>query len=123
MCEIAFDFFREVLPEAKWGDTDLVIERQMKSGIMRLFAVSLEVAWFHVTGSRAHVISPILVKRHFGTSTGAYGTNKRAALDLMVHLCEKHETIHEAWIETCKNCDKIDDVADSIIQALYFIQR
>ena len=33
--------------------TVLVIERQMRAGIMRLFQIALEVAWYHTTGTRA----------------------------------------------------------------------
>ena len=120
MTETVVGFFRDSLGAVPLDDVELVIERQMKSGIMRIFAVSLEVAWFHHSGRRAIVISPQSVKRHFGTSTGKYASNKKAALDLMPSICVKHPLMRSKWVSLCANNDKIDDLADAIIQAFYF---
>lgn len=122
MCETVMGYFSDVVDRGEWGDTDLVIERQMKSGVMRLFAVAMEVDWMHRSGHRANVVSPQTVKRHFGTSTGNYKTNKVAAIDLMPKLCLKYPTIHKKWIALCAEHDKLDDVADAIIQAFYFVE-
>ena len=120
MCETAFDFFTESLTRDHWDQTDFIIERQMKSGIMRIFAVALEVAWFHKTGHRAIVLSPITVKRHFGTSTGNYAKNKKAAVNQMAHLCVQYPTLRKKWVNICAGSDKIDDLADALIQAFYY---
>ena len=123
MCETVFGFFEEHVPRSSWGETELVIERQMKTSIMRIFAVSLEVAWFHITGKRAHVISPILVKRYFGTSKGKYKANKHAAIQLMPTICQRYPSVRKTWLNVCTKNMKIDDLADSIIQSIYFIEN
>jgi len=122
MCETVMGYFSEFVDVSEWNKTDLVIERQMKSGIMRLFALAMEVDWLHRSGHRAIIVSPITVKRHFGTSTGNYTSNKAAAVKLMPRLCVKYPTIHTKWISICKAHDKIDDLADAIIQSFYFIE-
>ena len=122
MCDTVLDFFAEAIPRSKWDHTTLVIERQMKASVMRIFAVSLEVAWYHITGKRAVVISPIKVKRHFGTSTGRYKTNKNAAIALMPVICCKYPMMREHWLRTCVKNSKIDDIADSMIQSIYYIE-
>lgn len=122
MCDTVMNFFAETIDPSMWSETDLVIERQMKSGIMRLFAVSLEVAWYHRSGHRAHVVSPVSVKRHFGTSTGNYKKNKKAAINLMPKICSKYPGIHKTWVKLCSTHDKIDDLADALIQGCYFVE-
>jgi len=122
MCATVMGYFADVLDVSEWKDTDLVIERQMKSGVMRLFALAMEVDWLHRSGHRAIIVSPITVKRHFGTSTGKYATNKAAAVTLMATLCAKYPTIHRKWITICEREHKIDDLADAIIQGLYSIE-
>lgn len=124
MCQIAFAFFNEHLPKCRWSNTELLIERQMKSGIMRIFAVSIEIAWFHTVGHRAIVLSPILIKRHFGTSKGKYKANKNAAIDLMTTMCVKYgPSFRTEWVKLCRENDKIDDLADAIVQGLYYYER
>ena len=122
MCDTVFELFADVLPRSSWDRTTLLIERQMKASVMRIFAVSLEVAWYHTTGNRAVVISPIKVKRHFGTSTGKYKSNKSAAIKLMPQICLTYPNVRQAWLQTCMKHRKIDDIADSVIQSIYYVE-
>jgi len=103
--------------------TVLVIERQMRAGIMRLFQIALEVAWYHTTGTRALIVSPCKVKQFWGTSTGKYASNKNAAVKKMDEITEAgqpYERFAGKWSAVQMYYDKIDDVADAILQALWY---
>ena len=102
--------------------TVLVLERQMKQGIMRLFQIALEVAWFHRTGTRARVVSPVTVKTFWGTSMGNYSKNKRAAVEKMDDLTAAgapYAVFAGIWSSLRLYHDKMDDFADAALQALW----
>ena len=102
--------------------TVLVLERQMKQGIMRLFQVALEVAWFHRTGTRARVVSPVTVKTFWGTSMGNYVKNKRAAVEKMDDLTAAgapYAVFAGVWSSLRLYHDKMDDFADAALQAFW----
>ena len=102
--------------------TVLVLERQMKQGIMRLFQVALEVAWFHRTGTRARVVSPVTVKTFWGTSMGNYAKNKLAAVEKMDDLTAAgapYAVFAGVWSALRLYHDKMDDFADAALQALW----
>ena len=103
--------------------TVLVLERQMKQGVMRLFQIALEVAWFHRTGTRARVVSPVTVKTFWGTSMGNYVKNKRAAVAKMDDLTAAgapYAAFAGIWSSLRLYHDKMDDFADAALQAFYF---
>jgi len=100
----------------------LILERQMKQGIMRMFQVALEVAWFHRMGSRARVVSPITVKRFWGTSTGNYKKNKIAAVTKMDDITgagAPYEIFAGMWSALRLYHTKMDDFADAALQAFW----
>ena len=101
----------------------LVLERQMKQGVMRMFQIALEVAWWHRTGTRARVVSPVTVKTFWGTSTGSYAKNKRAAVAKMDEITAAgapYEFCAGRWSALRMYHDKVDDFADAMLQALWF---
>ena len=100
----------------------LILERQMKQGIMRIFQVALEVAWFHRMGSRARVVSPITVKRFWGTSTGNYKKNKLAAVAKMDEITgagAPYEAFAGMWSALRLYHTKMDDFADAALQVFW----
>ena len=102
--------------------TVLILERQMRAGVMQMFQVALEVAWYHTTGSRALVVSPIKVKKFWGTSTGAYKKNKCAAVAKMDELTESgaaYGRFGGAWSGLRLYHSKVDDFADALLQAFW----
>ena len=102
--------------------TVLLLERQMRAGVMMMFQVALEVAWYHTTGSRALVVSPIKVKKFWGTSTGAYKKNKNAAVAKMDEVTEAggaYARFGGAWSGLRLYHSKVDDFADALLQAFW----
>ena len=118
MTETVLDWWEEhIIP-----GTVLILERQMKQGIMRIFQVALEVAWFHRTGSRARVVSPITVKRFWGTSTGNYKKNKLAAvakMDEITGVGAPYEAFAGMWSALRLYHTKMDDFADAALQVFW----
>ena len=93
----------------------VLIERQIQAG-MKQIASALRAFLWH---KKVFLIAPIVVKRHFNTSTSNYAKNKNAA-------CAKFE---ELASETAKTRFKAlkkkqrTDVADAFLQCLYYVQK
>ena len=67
-------------------DTDIVlIERQIQAG-MKQIATALRAFLWH---KKVHLVAPVVVKRHFNTSTGNYAKNKNAACDKFLELASE----------------------------------
>ena len=69
---------------------------------------------------KSHLISPLSVRRHFKISTGNYAKNKKASIAIIptldIHVKNKQ------WFEAI-DTKKRDDVADSMLLALYYAQK
>jgi Holliday junction resolvasome RuvABC endonuclease subunit len=66
----------EALPEAQRADV-VCIERQMQARMKQVATALRAFLW-----PRAVLVAPIVVKRFFGTSCGAYASNKKAGVQL-----------------------------------------
>jgi hypothetical protein len=97
-------------------DTDVVlIERQIQAG-MKQIATALRAFLYH---KKVFLVAPVVVKRHFNTSTGNYAKNKNAA-------CAKFEQLASAAAK--KRFKKLKkkaqtDVADAFLQLLYYVEK
>jgi len=91
-------------------DVDIVlIERQMQSR-MKMIACSLRCFFWE----KSHMVAPLSVRKYFNISTGVYKNNKKASIELV----PKYLSI--AQIDKFKQSKKKDDMADSILQGLYW---
>lgn len=92
-------------------DADVVlIERQMQSR-MKMIACALRCFFW----DRSRMIAPLSVRKHFKISTGVYRENKKASKDYVLRfLNDKQKKKYSA-------SKKRDDMADAIIQAMYFV--
>jgi len=70
---------------------------------------------------RALSVHPSTVKAHFGTRKGEYAANKHAAVAWCRNNLEGDNLERFKDLAHCK--DKLDDVADAIMQALYGIAK
>ena len=94
-------------------DADVIlIERQMQAR-MKMIACALRCFFWE----KSRMIAPLSVRKHFKISTGVYHENKKASKDYVLRfLDEKQKKKYSA-------SKKRDDMADAIIQAMYFIKR
>lgn len=90
----------------------VLIEVQMKRKFITMQYILGSM--LHNMGKKYHFIAPIRVKKHFGTSTGKYATNKSAAIQCAMamypHLFKKR----------AKNSKKLDDIADAILMCRWY---
>jgi len=104
---------REMTSKEPFTSVDVIlVERQMRA-IMKTMATSIRAFHFEKTV----MITPQSVKRFFKSSGGCHSKNKKAAVELArTFLNEKNL----ALFETLK---KKDDIADCIIQTMYYLKR
>ncbi len=93
-------------------DADVIlIERQMQAR-MKMIACALRCFFW----DRSQMIAPLSVRKYFKISTGVYKENKKASKNFVVRFLDHSQT------EKYKSSKKQDDMADAIIQGMYYVQ-
>jgi hypothetical protein len=93
----------------------VLIERQIQAG-MKQVATALRAFLWH---KKVFLIAPIVVKRHFNTSTSNYAKNKNAACDKFLELASEEA---KKRFKPLKKKQKTD-VSDAFLQCLYYVQK
>ena len=91
----------------------IVVETQM-SATQRLVAQAFRLLFWEET----KMIRPHAWKKHHGTSTGKYRTNKQASVLKVLELCD-HGKLPVGTREKLLGLKKKDDAADAILMCLY----
>ena len=94
----------------KGADT-ILVENQMSSR-MKLLACAIRCFFWDKT----RMIAPQSVKRHFSSGTKKHSTNKKKAKEIVLQFLDGH---HDKFMRLKKK----DDVADAVLQLMYFINR
>ena len=92
-----------------FSSADKVLIESQIVGKMKTLEAVLHAFMF----TRATVVRPFAVHKHFGTTTGKYRTNKQLAVGLCLDLSSSPES---AFLATAK---KRDDLADAYLLARY----
>lgn len=87
----------------------ILIERQMQAR-MKVLATALRCFFW----DKAVLIAPQSVKRHFKSGTKKHSTNKKKAVDIVAPFIKD--------LDKFKALRKKDDVADAILQVLYYVR-
>ena len=94
------------------GAEVVLIERQMQAR-MKMIACALRCFFW----DKSRMISPLSVRKYFGISTGVYTQNKKASKEYVLRYLSPKQT------ETYNACKKRDDMADAILQGMFFIKN
>ena len=100
----------ETLPQLRKADV-VVIERQMQARMKQLATALRAFLW-----PRAQLVTPLAVKRFFGTSTGHYKLNKTAGVELAREICPR--PIRTAMMEM--KAEQETDVADALLMCFWY---
>lgn len=93
-------------------DADVIlIERQMQAR-MKMIACALRCFFWE----KSKMIAPLSVRKYFKISTGVYKENKKASKNFVERFLDHSQT------EKYKSSKKQDDMADAIIQGMYYVQ-
>ena len=93
------------------GADVILIERQMQAR-MKMIACALRCFFWDTS----KMIAPLSVRKYFKISTGVYKENKKASKNFVVRFLDQQQT------EKYKSSKKQDDMADAIIQGMYYVQ-
>ena len=88
----------------------VLIERQMQAR-MKMIACALRCFFW----GKSKMIAPLSVRKHFKISTGVYKENKKASKDFVLQF------LSESQKKKYMSSKKKDDMADAIIQGMYYI--
>ena len=114
-CLIAKTFIDE-RPDL-FKDTQVVLlERQMQAG-MKQFTTALRAFLWHRT--KVYLVSPIVVKRYFGSSPGNYKANKQASVALFVKMASTASNRLFAQLKKKQQTD----VADAHLQMFWYLYK
>jgi hypothetical protein len=93
------------------GADVVLIERQMQSR-MKMIACALRCFFWE----KSKMIAPLSVRKYFKISTGVYKENKKASKIFVTRFLDHPQT------EKYMSSKKKDDMADAIIQGMYYVQ-
>jgi hypothetical protein len=93
------------------GADVVLIERQMQSR-MKMIACALRCFFWE----KSKMIAPLSVRKYFKISTGVYKENKKASKNFVTRFLDHSQT--EKYMSSTKK----DDMADAIIQGMYYVQ-
>ncbi len=94
------------------GAEVILIERQMQAR-MKMIACALRCFFW----DKSHMIAPLSVRKYFGISMGVYKENKKASKEFVLkYLTPKQK-------EKYMGSKKRDDMADAILQGMFFIKN
>ena len=94
------------------GADVVLIERQMQAR-MKMIACALRCFFWE----KSKMIAPLAVRKYFKISTGVYRENKKASKDFVLQFLEEHQ------IPKYMSSKKKDDMADAIIQGMYYVKK
>lgn len=114
-CLIAKTFI-DKRPDLFQNTQVVLLERQMQAG-MKQFATALRA--FLWCRSKVYLISPITVKRYFGSSTGNYKANKNASVALFIEIASTTSNLLFAQFKKKQQTD----VADAYLQMFWYIYK
>jgi Holliday junction resolvasome RuvABC endonuclease subunit len=100
----------EAMPQLRKADV-VVIERQMQARMKQVATALRAFLW-----PRAQLVTPLAVKRFFGTSTGHYKLNKKAGVELSREICPL--PIRNAMMEM--KAKQETDVADALLMCYWY---
>lgn len=94
----------------------VLVERQMRVN-MRIIESVVQALHY----DKCIVVSPRLVKMHFGLSRGNYRLNKQAAVQYMQSFVQSAPDLFEpGLVEAALGSTKQDDLADALLMLLYY---
>ena len=95
----------------------VIIERQMRCN-MRIIESVLQALFFE----RTIVISPRSVKAHYGLSMKNYRLNKARAIEWVESFVKSNPQVFaEGKVEAFMKAPKRDDLADSLLMVMYYL--
>ena len=95
-------------------DADVILcERQMRAKF-KCCATAIRCMGDNFT--KTHIVAPQSVKRHFGTMRLNHKENKKAHMELATDFLSAKE------VEKLKGFKKKDDICDTFIQTMYWVQ-
>jgi len=100
----------EKMPQLLKADV-VIIERQMQARMKQVATALRAFLW-----PRAQLVSPLLVKRFFGTSTGHYKLNKKAGVELAREICPR--SVRNTMMEM--KAKQETDVADALLMCYWY---
>lgn len=92
----------------------ICIERQMVAKFKQIATALRCFNW-----ETAVLVAPRSMRVHFGISTGAYRTNKKASIDIIPKLAISQR--NKDWFRLLAKSKK-DDIADAMLLALYWAE-